>query len=163
MGGEFGQLAEWNHDASLDWQLLDRPLHRALAQWIGDLNRVLRERTSLHSLDFDSSGFEWVDPADAEQSVLSYVRRGRDGGYLLIVCNFTPLPRYNYRLGVPVGGHWEEILNSDAPIYGGSGQGNLGAVEAAPVPAHERYQSLALTLPPLAVIVLAPRAADAAE
>jgi 1,4-alpha-glucan branching enzyme len=156
MGGEFGQWNEWDHDASLDWHLLEQPLHRGISQWIGDLNRVMRERPALHANDFDQSGFEWVDVADADQSVLSYLRYGPDDDVLLIVCNFTPVPRHNYRVGAPSGGLWREVLNSDAPLYSGSGQGNMGAVEAAPVPAHGRYHSLSLTLPPLAVVMFAP-------
>ncbi|PZN30421.1 MAG: 1,4-alpha-glucan branching enzyme [Proteobacteria bacterium] len=156
MGGEFGQWNEWNHDASLDWHLLDQPLHRALTHWVGDLNRVLRERPALHARDFDAHGFEWIDAHDAEQSVLSYLRRGAHGEMALIVCNFTPVPRHNYRVGVPVPGWWREVLNSDASLYGGSGQGNLGGVEAAPVGSHGRYHSLAITLPPLGMVVFEP-------
>jgi 1,4-alpha-glucan branching enzyme len=156
MGGEFGQWREWNHESSLDWHLLEQPLHRSLSHWVGDLNRVMRERPALHARDFDQNGFEWVDVADADQSVLSYLRRGPNDEMVLVVCNFTPVPRHNYRVGTPRGGLWTEILNSDAPLYGGSGQGNMGAVEAAPVPAHGRYHSLSLTLPPLAMVVLEP-------
>jgi 1,4-alpha-glucan branching enzyme len=156
MGGEFGQWDEWNHDSSLDWQLLERPAHQGVSRWVGDLNRLLRERAALHECDFESRGFEWVDASDSEQSVLSYLRRGSDGEPLLVVCNGTPMPRHNYRVGVPRSGRWRELLNSDAPIYGGSGQGNLGTVEAAPLAAHGRYQSLSITLPPLACLVLEP-------
>ena len=156
MGGEFGQWNEWNHDASLDWHLRDEPLHGGLSQWIGDLNRTLRQRGALHECDFQASGFEWVEAGDAEQSVLSWLRRGADGSTLLIVCNFTPVVRNNYRLGVPVAGRWQELLNSDAPLYGGSGQGNFGGVSSVPLAAHGRYQSVSLTLPPLAIVVLEP-------
>jgi 1,4-alpha-glucan branching enzyme len=156
MGGEIAQWREWNHDASLDWHLLEGPLHRGISQWIGDLNRLLRE-PPLHAHDFDGSGFEWVDAADAEQGVLSYLRRAGDR-WLLVVCNVTPRPRHNYRVGVPCNGLWQEVLNSDAPLYGGSGQGNFGGVEAAPIAAHGRYQSLAITVPPLGVAIFAPQA-----
>ena len=152
MGGEFGQWSEWNHDASLDWHLLEQPLHRALARWIGDLNQLLRGHGAMHSLDFDPAGFEWVSVSDADHSVLSYLRRGAQGEMLLVVCNFTPVPRNNYAVGVPCGGRWREVLNSDALVYGGSGQGNYGGVDAAPMHAHGRYHSLMLTLPPLGVV-----------
>lgn len=154
MGGEFGQWAEWNHDTSLDWHLLEQPLHRQLSKWIADLNAALRSEAALHEKDFDIDGFEWIDASDSEQSVLCYLRRGAAGQLVVVVCNFTPTPRYNYRVGVPVGGRWTEILNSDAADYGGSGQGNLGGLDAAPVPAHGRFYSLMLTLPPLGMIVL---------
>jgi 1,4-alpha-glucan branching enzyme len=156
MGGEFGQWDEWNHESSLDWPLLEQPAHGGVSRWVGDLNRLLRERAALHECDFDSRGFGWIDPADSEQSVLSYVRRGVRGDQLLVVCNGTPVLRHNYRIGVPGGGHWRELLNSDARVYGGSGQGNMGGAEAAPVPAHGHYQSLSITLPPLACVVFEP-------
>jgi 1,4-alpha-glucan branching enzyme len=110
----------------------------------------------LHELDFNAQGFEWIDAADSDQSTLSYLRRSAAGEMLAVVCNFTPVPRHNYRVGVPAGGCWSEVLNSDALMYGGSGLGNSGHVDAAPVPAHGRYHSLMLTLPPLGVLVLAP-------
>ncbi|HXW10172.1 MAG TPA: 1,4-alpha-glucan branching protein GlgB [Steroidobacteraceae bacterium] len=156
MGGEFGQWSEWNHESSLDWQLLERPLHRSLSQWIGDLNRVLRQRGALHTLDFDERGFRWVDASDAGQSVLAYLRRGAGDEYVLVACNFTPVPRHNHRLGVPVEGRWREILNSDAAPYGGSGQGNLGGATTVPVAAHGFLQSIVVTLPPLAVVMFEP-------
>jgi 1,4-alpha-glucan branching enzyme len=156
MGGEFGQWSEWNHESSLEWHLLDQPLHRGLSQWIADLNRTLRESAALHTLDFDAAGFEWVDASDAEHSVLTYLRRSNSDEYLLVACNFTPLPRHNYRVGVPVAGRWRELLNSDAQVYGGSGIGNLGGVDTVPMPSHGRYQSLVITLPPLAMLVFEP-------
>ena len=156
MGSEFGQWNEWNHDKSLDWHLLDWAPHRGVSQWLGDLNRVMRERAALHARDFEHEGFEWIDGSDSEQSVMSYIRRGLHGELLVIVCNFTPVPRHNYRVGVPCGGTWRELLNSDAPLYGGSGQGNSGQVESAPVPSHGRYHSLNLTVPPLGILVLEP-------
>ena len=156
MGSEFGQWNEWNHESSLDWHLLEQPMHGGIARWVGDLNRVLREHSALHAHDFDSRGFEWVDAGDFEQSVLSFLRRGTGSDMLLVVCNATPVPRPNYRVGVPQPGRWAELLNSDAPIYGGSGQGNMGGVETAPVPAHGHYQSLSIMLPPLACVVLSP-------
>jgi 1,4-alpha-glucan branching enzyme len=155
MGGEVGQWQEWNPNGSLDWHLLDWPLHRGLQRWVRDLNTFYRGEPAFHQLDCDPAGFEWVDCNDSEQSVLSLLRKGKSpDDQLLLVCNFTPVPRYNYRVGVPQGGRWEEVLNSDAPLYGGSGQGNMGGVRAAPVPWHGRSYLLNLTLPPLGVIAL---------
>ena len=124
-------------------------------RWVEDLNSTMRGEPSLHQVDFSPGGFEWVDASDTIQSVLSFIRKGRDGGDpILVVCNCTPVPRHNYVVGVPGSGHWREILNSDAELYGGSGQGNLGGVDAAPLPAHGRMHSLSLTLPPLSVVLL---------
>jgi 1,4-alpha-glucan branching enzyme len=154
MGGEFGQWSEWNHDASLDWHLLDELPHSMLLRWVRDLNTLYRGEPALHQLDTSPAGFGWIDCNDAEQSVLVYLRRARSSSDVIIVaCNFTPLPRRNYRIGVPAPGRWEEILNSDAPLYGGSGQGNLGGVVSVPVPWHGRVQSINVTLPPLGVVV----------
>jgi 1,4-alpha-glucan branching enzyme len=153
MGGEIGQWAEWAHDHSLEWDLLQYPLHSGLRQWVGDLNRVYRAEPALHERDLDPAGFEWVDCDDADSSVVSLLRKGASTGDLfLVVCNFTPVPRPNYRVGAPRGGYWQELLNSDAPLYGGGGWGNLGGVEAVPVPLHGRSHSLTLTLPPLAAL-----------
>jgi 1,4-alpha-glucan branching enzyme len=154
MGGEFGQEREWNHDRSLDWHLLDAPLPAGLCRWAGDLNGLYRSRRALHALDCDPAGFEWVDLHDAEQSVLSFLRKGPSGETVLVALNFTPVPREDYRLGVPVGGTWREVANSDAEEYGGSGVGNLGAVDAEEVESHGRPFSLSLTLPPLGVVML---------
>jgi len=149
MGGEFGQWREWVHDESLEWHALQFEDHRGLQRWVRDLNHLYRREPALHELDFDPAGFEWVDFRDAEKSIISFLRRGRRGPPLLVVCNFTPVPRYGYRIGVPAGGFWREVLNSDAREYGGSGQGNLGGVWADPIPWHGRPFSLSLTLPPL--------------
>ena len=155
MGDEFGQWREWNHDRSLDWNLLQYPTHRGIQRWVEDLNRLYTDEPILHQLDTESAGFQWVESNDAEQSVLTFLRRGRSGqDSILVACNFTPVPRYNYRVGVPVGGYWRELLNSDAREYGGSGQGNLGGVEATPIRCHGRPASLNLTMPPLGVIFL---------
>ncbi len=157
MGDEFGQGAEWNHDSSLDWHLLRLPFHAGLLRWVRDLNTFYRDQPSLFEIDFEPAGFEWVDCTDSQRSVVSFLRKGaspRD--FTLFVCNFTPVPRQNYRVGVPLGGHWREHLNSDAPLYGGSGQGNAGGADAAPLPIHGRPHSLNLTLPPLAVVVFRP-------
>jgi 1,4-alpha-glucan branching enzyme len=157
MGGELGQRREWQHDESLEWHVLQYPLHAGVQRWVSDLNRVYRETPALHELDFSPQGFEWVDCNDTEASVLSFLRKNRnDDEVALIICNFTPVPRQNYRVGVPFGGRWLERLNSDARDYGGSGIGNFGAVEAAPLPAHGRYYSLMLRLPPLAALILTP-------
>ncbi|BAU48056.1 glycogen branching protein [Sulfurifustis variabilis] len=155
MGGEFGQWREWSHESSLDWHLLEQPLHGGLRRWVGDLNRVYRREPALHARDFEQEGFAWVDVHDWEQSVVSFLRKGRDEE-VLVVCNFTPVPRENYRVGVPRDGYWYELLNSDAEIYGGAGFGNLGGVEASPLPAHGHYHSVALTLPPLGIVLLKP-------
>jgi 1,4-alpha-glucan branching enzyme len=155
MGAEFGQWSEWSHDRSLDWHLLENPLHAGLQRWVRDLNQLMRQEPALHELDISVEGFRWIDCNDTLQSTISLIRRGRSRNNTLIVaCNFTPVPRHNYRLGIPEGGIWLEILNSDARDYGGSGQGNLGSLEAAPVPSHGLPYSLNLTLPPLAVVFL---------
>jgi 1,4-alpha-glucan branching enzyme len=159
MGGEFGQRREWGHDEALEWHVLQYPEHAGLQRWMADLNRLYRSEPALYEADFDSSGFEWVDCHDAEESVFAYLRKARGGSPVLTICNFTPVPRHNYVVGVPRGGYWREVANSDAAYYGGSGMGNLGGVEAAPVPAHGRFHSLTLTLPPLATLVLKPEPA----
>ena len=154
MGIDIGQWNEWYHETQLDWPLLERPFHRGVHRYVEDLNRLYREEPALHVGDFDAGGFEWIDCNDAEQSTLSLLRKGdRDTDELVCLFNFTPVPRTNYRVGVPRGGVWEEIFNSDATLYGGSGWGNLGGVEAAPVSVHGRRYSLTLALPPLATVV----------
>jgi 1,4-alpha-glucan branching enzyme len=151
MGGEFGQGREWSHDRSLDWHLLDHPLNLGLKDWMAQLNRAYRSEAALHWFDLDPAGFEWVDCNDAPASIISLLRKGKsDKDTILVVCNFTPVPREGYQVGVPVGGFWREILNSDAKEYGGSGIGNLGGVHAAKEEVHGRPYSLTLTLPPLA-------------
>ena len=153
MGGEFGQWREWSHDESLDWYLLEYPPHRGLQKWVEDLNRVYRSEPALHELDCDAAGFEWIDCNDAESSVITLIRKGRStNDLILVVLNFTPVPRLNYRVGVPRGGFWREILNGDSRDYGGSGHGNLGGLDAAPIPLHGRFHSLTLALPPLAAV-----------
>jgi 1,4-alpha-glucan branching enzyme len=157
MGDEFAQWSEWDHEHSLDWHLLDEPMHGGMRLWIGDLNRILRDEKALHELDFDPAGFSWIDVTDADQSVVSLIRRGRAPQDIVIgVFNFTPVPRNNYQVGVPEAGRWLELLNSDAPLYGGSGQGNLGGVEAAPISMHGHRHSVTLTLPPLGALFLKP-------
>ena len=152
MGGEFGQWREWVHDSSLDWDLLDYPLHAGLQRWVEDLNRLYRSEPALHELDCDPAGFEWIDCNDADSSVLSLIRKAKSSSaIMLVLCNFTPVPRYSYRVGTPRGGQWQEVLNSDAARYGGSNMGNLGGAETAPIGLHGRPYSLTLTLPPLSV------------
>ena len=159
MGSEFAQRREWNHDRALDWDVAGLPGHAGVQRWVGDLNRVYRQQPALHRVDFDADGFEWIGHSDANSSVVSFVRkaRGEPAPILLVVCNFTPVVRTNYVVGVPRAGFWRETLNSDAAHYGGSGLGNLGGVEAAPLPADGRYHSLTLTLPPLATLVFESR------
>jgi 1,4-alpha-glucan branching enzyme len=153
MGDEFGQWLEWNHDTGLDWGLTQESAHAGLQRWVTDLNRVYRSEPGLHRGDATPQGFEWVDCCDAEQSTISWLRKAGPGGDLLLVaCNMTPVVRRNYRLGVPQGGYWRELLNSDAKHYGGSGQGNFGGVNATPFASHGRAHSLILTLPPLAMV-----------
>jgi len=160
MGGEFGQWREWNHEAGLDWHLLEQPLHAGVGRFVQDLNQLYRREAALHELDFDPEGFAWIDANDSEQSILSFRRRSRTpGDEILAAFNFTPVPRFGYRLGAPGGGFWSEILNADAGVYGGSGQGNLGGVEAEPVPWHGLPAMLTVTLPPLGAVFFK-RAAD---
>ncbi|HEX9944486.1 MAG TPA: 1,4-alpha-glucan branching protein GlgB [Thermoanaerobaculia bacterium] len=155
MGAELAQWREWNHDTSLDWHLLDDPGHAGIARWLEDLNRLYREEPALHELDCNPDGFEWIDGSDAEHSVIAFLRRGQTPGEpVVVVFNFTPVVREGYGIGVPGRGFWSELLNSDAGEYGGSGVGNLGGVEAVPLPLHGRTHSLKLTLPPLGVLFL---------
>jgi 1,4-alpha-glucan branching enzyme len=157
MGSEVAQYGEWNHDASIEWSRLDDPGAEGVRRWLEDLNRAYRERPALHEGDCVPTGFEWVDANDSVQSTVSFLRRGESADDVaLVVANFTPVPRYNHRVGVPTDGRWAELLNSDATIYGGSGQGNVGGVEATPVPFHGRPWSLNLVLPPLGLLVFAP-------
>ena len=153
MGGEFGQCKEWNHDESLEWHVLQYPHHQGVQKWIKDLNYFYKTEPVMYELDFSIDGFEWIDSHDWEQSIISFIRKGKNTGeIILVVCNFTSIPRYNYRVGIPHGGFWREVLNSDAEIYGGSGCGNFRGVEAATIPAQGRCNSLSLTLPPLSVL-----------
>jgi 1,4-alpha-glucan branching enzyme len=156
MGAEFGQRREWNYDQSLDWHLLDKPLHGGLHQYVKDLNRVYATERALHELDFEPSGFQWIDCNDAENSVVSFLRRSRDGRFVVAVLNFTPVPREGYRIGVPASGPYTELVNSDAEVYGGGNMGNGGVVFAEPVAAHGLPHSLRLVLPPLSCLLLKP-------
>ena len=162
MGGEFGQTREWSHDRSLDWYLLDAgPFHLGLQRLVRDLNGVYRRERALHEVDFEPAGFEWVDCNDWQSSVVAFLRRARDpGDVVLVVSNFTPVVRSDYRVGVPRSGRWRELVNTDADAYGGSGQGNAGGVWAEPKAWHGRPHSLLLTLPPLSTVILKPAEAD---
>jgi 1,4-alpha-glucan branching enzyme len=156
MGGEFGQRREWNHESSLDWHLTSDPRHGGIQRLVADLNELYRRENALHALDTQAAGFEWVDANDSNQSVTSYLRKDGAGGQILIVLNYTPVIRAGYRVGVPGGGEWRELLNSDAVIYGGSGVGNYGSVRTQVVPCHGRERSLELVLPPLGALFLKP-------
>ena len=154
MGCEFGQRREWNHEDSLEWWVLGNEGHSGMQRWVEDLNRLYRNEPALYELDFDPAGFAWIDCNDAESSVISYQRIARNGSCLLVVANFTPLPRDNYLVGVPLAGRWSERLNSDATLYGGSGVGNQGGVQSVPIAAHGHFHSLNLRLPPLGILIL---------
>jgi 1,4-alpha-glucan branching enzyme len=155
MGDELGQWREWNHDASIDWHLLNYRNHLGVNRWVRDLNRLYREQPAMHELDFDPRGLEWIDANDADNSVMVLLRRSKDRDDLVLVaCNFTPVPRVGYRVGVPHCGYWQELLNSDAPSYDGSGVGNMGGLRTEDIPAHGYACSLNLTLPPLGIVFL---------
>ena len=155
MGGEFGQRTEWSHEQSLDWHLLQYGPHQGIQKLLQDLNRLYQNEIALCINDCESSGFEWIDCNDYQHSVLSFLRKGRlEDDSIVIICNFTPTPRHNYRIGVPLGESWREILNSDAKEYGGSGVGNGGYLQTSKTPCHGRPYSLSLTLPPLGIIFL---------
>lgn len=157
MGGEIGQWDEWYHERSIDWQLLQYKPHQNLQRFVKDLNRFYKSEPSLYEVDFNYSGFEWIDFHDADQSIISFIRRAkRDDDFLVFICNFTPVPRYNYRLGVPRAGFYKEILNSDSSEYWGSNIGNSGGVLAEEILWHGRPYSINITLPPLAVVVFKP-------
>ena len=160
MGDEFGQWREWNHDESLDWHLLQDPQHAALRDYVQALNRHYQAEPSLYECDFDSSGFRWIDCNDNENSVISFVRFARDRrDFLVMAFNFTPVPRGDYRIGVPEPGYYEEIVNSDSDLFGGSNRGNAGGVHSEPVTAHGFDQSIRLMVPPLGCLYLKKRQA----
>ena len=155
MGGEFGQWREWNHDASLDWHLCEDEPHRGLQRLIRDLNRVYREEPALHEVDFDWSGFQWIDFSDADNSVIAYLRKGKNTDAAIVcLCNFTPVPRHGYCVGVPEAGWYRELINTDGIAYGGSNMGNSGGLHAAETPSHGFRYSLTVTLPPLSILLL---------
>ncbi|WP_157069970.1 1,4-alpha-glucan branching protein GlgB [Aureimonas frigidaquae] len=156
MGGEFAQSAEWNHDQSLDWHLLQYREHEGVQRLVRDLNHLYRSVPALYELDCDPDGFEWVDTSNADQSILTFLRKDKHGGPVLVVCNFTPNVHHAYRVGVPRGGHWREALNTDADLYGGSNVGNLGGRTAKDIGTNGRPFSLELSIPPLATMVFVP-------
>ncbi|MFB6286636.1 MAG: 1,4-alpha-glucan branching protein GlgB [Candidatus Bipolaricaulia bacterium] len=158
MGDEFGQGHEWDHSSSLDWHQLNDPQHKGIQRWVDDLNRCYRREAALHALDCHPRGFAWIAADDADNCVVAYLRLAPSDDIppILVVANYTPEPRANYRVGVPTSGRWVEILNSDAPEYGGTGQGNLGGVDTTPIPYHGYHQSLILTLPPLGMLLFKP-------
>ncbi len=156
MGNEFAQWKEWDHQQSLDWHLLDHAYHKGLLHLMKDLNRVYKDYPALHENDFHENGFKWIDANDSENSIISFVRFNKDKSRMVfVICNMTPVPWHNYRVGVPENCTWEEILNTDAKHYGGSGQGNFGAVESTPVPYHGEEYSLNVVLPPLGIVAFA--------
>jgi 1,4-alpha-glucan branching enzyme len=154
MGGEFGQWVEWNHESQLDWPLLEFDAHSKLRLLTGALNHLYRTEPALHQCDISQSGFEWIDCSDGEKNIISYIRKSRSAEEtLLVVCHFSPLLRTNYRVGAPQKGYWREVLNTDAEIFGGAGNGNYGGVETVPIPLHGRPYSLTMTVPPNSVMV----------
>jgi 1,4-alpha-glucan branching enzyme len=157
MGGEIGQYNEWSHDRSLDWHVLGHPPNHGLQTWVAELNRTYRDLSAMHELDEEQAGFEWIDCNDNTMSVLAWLRKGKaTRDRVLIICNFTPVPRQMYQVGVPFGGYWKEVLNSDAKEYGGSGMGNMGGAHAREHSVHGRPHSLTLVLPPLGALFLKP-------
>jgi 1,4-alpha-glucan branching enzyme len=157
MGAELADWREWNHEEGLRWELLDDDRHAGVWRWVRDLNALYRAEPALHELDTEPGGFEWIHYEEADTSVLSFLRKSAGGQVVLVVCNFTPVPRENLLVGVPFGGLWRERLNSDALEYGGSGIGNQGSVHAQPVPSHGQARTLALVAPPLACVFLSPQ------
>jgi 1,4-alpha-glucan branching enzyme len=154
MGDEFGQWKEWEHESSVSWDNLNYPVHQGIKKLTQDLNQLYRKEPALYEVDFDQRGFEWIDFNDHENSILSFIRRPENSNdVLLIVCNFTPVPRYGYRVGVPNKGFYKELINSDSQAYGGSGMGNFGGIETDDISMHFRPYSVNLTLPPLSVLI----------
>jgi 1,4-alpha-glucan branching enzyme len=157
MGQEIGQWQEWSETRSLDWHLLDHEPHQRLQRWVRDLNHLYKSEPALYEHDFDPRGFRWIEANDADQSIFSYLRFADDPqNFLVILCNFTPIPRHHYRIGVPELTTYDELLNSDSQIYGGSNLGNKGSIQADPTPWHHWLQSLSLTIPPLSILILKP-------
>jgi 1,4-alpha-glucan branching enzyme len=157
MGGEFGQWDEWNHDRSIDWHLLQFAPHRGLRKFVKDLNHVYRSEPALYEVDFDYLGFEWIDFHDSDNSIISFLRKAKDpDDFLVFICNFTPVPRVAYRIGVPADCFYKEILNSDSKIYWGSNMGNAGGMTSDKIPWHDKPYSINITLPPLSVLVFKP-------
>jgi 1,4-alpha-glucan branching enzyme len=157
MGSEIGDWNEWNANSSVPWNLLQFPIHSGLQLFVQELNDFYRAQPALYEVDFNHTGFEWIDFSDVEKSVISFIRRGADrSNFLVFACNFTPEPRRDYLVGVPEGGWYQELLNSDAERFGGSNMGNAGGVMSVERPAHFRPYSISITLPPLAVVAFRP-------
>jgi 1,4-alpha-glucan branching enzyme len=160
MGCEIGQEAEWSEERSVDWHLLEAADHAGVQSLVRDLNRIYKERPALWEVDFEPGGFQWLEPNDAHANVLAFARRSKDGSEVLVcVCNLSPVPRDQYRLGMPKPGRWVEALNTDSTYYGGSDVGNLGGVEAEEFAWHDQPCSAEVTLPPLGVLWLVPEEA----
>ena len=158
MGQEFGQREEWNHNTGLRWELLEFDPHRKLQAMVRELNRVYRSNPAMYQVDFNYTGFEWVDFHDVENSIIAFLRRAEDpADAILFCCNFTPMPRKGYEFGVPEEGFYEEILNTDSEQFGGTNMGNGGVVSSRPNPRHNRKHSIAVTLPPLSVVAFKKR------
>jgi 1,4-alpha-glucan branching enzyme len=154
MGGEFGQWHEWDHDHSLDWHLAEWDPHRQLQRFVADLNRLYRQEPAMHEVDFSWKGFDWINFRDVDKSIIAFERRANDvNDRLIVVCNFTPVPREGYRVGVPLAGDYREVLNSDSNLYGGSNVGNQGLTPSDPVAWDGRQNSILITLPPLGVVI----------
>jgi 1,4-alpha-glucan branching enzyme len=156
MGAELAQEQEWSHDRSLDWHLLEDPQHAGIQRLVRDLNRVYKEQPALWQADFEPDGFRWVEANDAAGNVVVFLRLGRDGERLLCAANLSPVPRPGYRIGLPSDGRWQEVLNTDSEHYGGANLGNMGVIETEARPWHDQPFSAEVTLPPLAVVWLAP-------
>ncbi len=152
MGSEIGDWNEWSHDRGLPWEVLQYDFHRKLQTYARELNRLYRSHPALYEVDFNYTGFEWIDFHDVQSSIISFLRRATNGSFIVFVCNFTPVPRENYRIGVPAPGFYREILNSDSELFGGSNMGNAGGVLAGATPTHNRPYSISITVPPLAVV-----------
>ncbi|MEK7749309.1 MAG: alpha amylase C-terminal domain-containing protein, partial [Bacteroidota bacterium] len=155
MGAEIGQWNEWNHEASIDWHLVQYERHQGIRRWIEDLNKVYADEKALHEVDFHYSGFEWIDFTDSAGSIISFIRKSAENrSWMLVVCNLTPVPRQGYRIGIPEAGIYHEILNSDSAYYSGGNVGNAGEIRSDHIPHHGREHSLNLTLPPLGALFL---------
>jgi 1,4-alpha-glucan branching enzyme len=159
MGGEFGQYNEWNSDAALDWYLLDYETHQGVQKLVHDLNRIYKTEPALYEMDSEAQGFEWIDFSDPDTQLVSFIRRASNpDDFLVFIFNLTPVPRGPYRIGVPRGGFYQELLNTDSAHYDGTGMGNLGGIEAEAVPFHLRHFSIEMTIPPLCGLVFKPEA-----
>ena len=155
MGSELAQRSEWSHEKSLDWHLLQYSPHKGMQEWVKDLNSLYKKEAALFENDFDEKGFQWIDNNDYEQSIISYIRKGRDAqSALIVICNFTPVLRHNYRLGVPFSGTYKELLNSDSNVYWGSNVGNAGQVGSEAIEFNNFDNSISLTVPPLGMLIL---------